>query len=212
MQLGTDWATLKSFAQARSLSIQYVTTPDTYYLWAIDGNAELYSQITIVSPTPNPSDQYDFEQNFMPSGNASPRGNYVQVLGKDSLTLTPFGAFSGTTLAANATTNWDITLPQTMTLKGAELYSPNSALGDYVSVTVLDTSNITGQGGTPTNPTVLGTYVLSWYIAPGIWNTVEDISISQPLPQGVILQLAYTSTGTTAPTAIVNFFSYVGTP
>ena len=51
MQIGTDWTTLKSFAQARKLSVQYIQTSDTYYLWAIDGPAEVCSQITIVSPS-----------------------------------------------------------------------------------------------------------------------------------------------------------------
>ena len=41
MQFGTDWTTLKNFAVARNLSVQYIATPDTYYLWAIDGSAEV---------------------------------------------------------------------------------------------------------------------------------------------------------------------------
>jgi len=68
MQIGVDWATLKSFAQERNLSIQYVQTSDTYYLWAIDGQAEVSGQISITGPAS--SDQSDFETNFKPTANA----------------------------------------------------------------------------------------------------------------------------------------------
>ena len=142
-----------------------------------------------------------------PLVNTSPP-KVVQVLGSDTLTLCPFGAFSGTTIVAGTTTNWDVPLPQTMTLRGASLFSSNATLGDWISVSVIDINNVTGAGANA----VLGQYVLSWYIVPGVWNTMEDISISQSLPSGMFLRFAYTSVGSTAPQAIVNFFSYVGTP
>jgi hypothetical protein len=67
MQIGTDWITLKSFAVARNISIQYVQTSDTYYLFAIDGPAELDSQISITSPAG--TDQTDFETNYKSNAN-----------------------------------------------------------------------------------------------------------------------------------------------
>lgn len=134
----------------------------------------------------------------------------IQVLGSDSLALCPFGGIISP--AAGTLTNCDIVLPTSFTLRGAQLFSPNAALGDWVAVSVIDKDNVTGQGGTSGSPTMLGTYAISYYIAAGIWNTVEDISISQTLPAGVYMRFAYTSIGTTPPTSIVNFLSYVGTP
>lgn len=67
MQIGTDWSTLKSFATSRGVSIQYVQTPDTYYIFAIDGPAEVACQITIESSAN--TDQSDFETNFKTNAN-----------------------------------------------------------------------------------------------------------------------------------------------
>lgn len=212
MQFRGKWSDLKAFATARGLSIQYLTIGNMYCLCAIDGAVEVLTQIPIVTPTPSGSDQADFETNFLSSTNKSPRGNVVQVLGSDTLTLCPFGAFSDTTLLANQTTNWDIELPQTMSLRGAKLFSPNATLGDWISVTVIDKTNVIGAGGTPDAPTVLGQYVISWYVVPGVWDEIEDVSISQQLPAGVFLRVAYTSVGSTAPQAVLNFISYLGTP
>lgn len=209
MQFKVAWSDLKAFATARGTPIQWIVIGSMYNIAAIDGPMEVTCVIPIKIPTPVGSDQADFETNYKSSGNGSPRSNIVQVLGKDTLTLTPFGAYSGTNLKANSISTWDVTLPQTMTLKGAEMYSPDAVLGDWCSVEVIDMANIVGAGGTPDNPTVLGVYVLSWYMAPGMWNRIEDVSISQPLPQGVTLRITYTSTGSVAPHAILNFFSYV---
>jgi len=212
MELSVDWTTVKNFASTRNISLQWILFNSNYFVWAIDGNAELCTQIPYISPTPSGSDQLDFETNYQTAGNESPRGSVVQVLGSDTLTLCPFGAFSGTTLQANATTNWDIPLPENMTLRGANMFSSNAQLGDWISVTVIDKTNITGQGGTTTSPTLLGTYVISWFLVPGLWNKIEDVSISETIPAGVFLRVTYTSTGSTPPTAILNLISYVGTP
>lgn len=210
MQINMGWSDLKAFATARNLSIQYVIANDLYYLAAIDGSMEITAQIPIVSPTPSGSDQSDFETNFMSASNTSPKGNVVQVLGIDTLTLCPFGAFSGTTLTANGLSIWDIPLPETMVLRGATFFSANATIGDWISIQVVDKDNITGQGGTPTNPTILGTYAISWYIMPGLVNAAEDVSISESLPQGIYMRINYNSIGTTAPVAVMNFISYVG--
>lgn len=200
------WTQLKQMINAQSLFYKYAQDDNSYTVSAYDGSS-LIAQTVIPF---NTSDAQDFAVNWQSNGNANIRPDIVQVLGKDVLTLTPFGAFSDTTLKKGQTVNWDIQLPQTMTLKGAELFSSNAVLGDWLVVTVVDKDNVLGYGGTPDNPTVLGSYVTSWYIAPGMWNSVEDVSISQPLQQGLYMRISYTSVGSaTDPQAIVNFFSYV---
>src|ERR1035437_10341242 len=73
MELNVDWTTIKDFVNARSLSVQYFAYQGTYFIWAFDGPVELMARIPIVSPTPNPSDQYDFETNFISFANSSPK-------------------------------------------------------------------------------------------------------------------------------------------
>lgn len=63
--LYVDWATLKSFVTAKSLSIQYVTIESTYRLRAIDGFFCLDCSIF----KDGNDDQVDFETNFKPAGN-----------------------------------------------------------------------------------------------------------------------------------------------
>jgi hypothetical protein len=85
-------------------------------------------------------------------------------------------------------------------------------MGDWFSVSVIDKNNIVGAGGTSDNPTILATYIASWYLMPGIENRIEDVSISQSLPQGLYMRVAYTSVGSVAPQVLINFITYVGTP
>lgn len=214
MRYNVQWPDLKAFAVERDLSIQWLVLNNTYCLAAIDGQLKLAAQIPIVTPTPDGSYQADFETNFKANGNSSPKGNTVVVLGKDSLSLCPYGASSldssgNTILKAGQTVAWDIPLPTTMVLRGATFYSADAEVGDWISVQVVDKDNVTGQGGTPTNPTILGSYALSWFIAPSVINKVEDVSISQSLPKGIYMRINYTSVGTKNPTAIINFISYV---
>jgi len=210
MELNTDWATIKAFVNTRSLSTQYFAYQGTYFIWAIDGSVELMTRIPIISPTPNPSDQYDFETNYQAAGNKSPHSNVIQILGADTLSLSPFGALISP--AANAITNCDIPIPMAVVLRGGVVFSPNSTMGDWFSVSVIDKNNVVGAGGTADNPTILATYIASWYLMPGVVNSVEDVSISQPLPSGLYMRVTYTSVGTVAPSVVVNFITYVGIP
>jgi hypothetical protein len=207
MTINVQWSSIKAFAMARNLSIQYVIANGSYYLAAIDGPMEMTCQIPMDGS--DTTDQTDFETNFMPSGNSSPKGNVVQVLGTDNLTLQPFGAIF--TATANTVTNCDIQLGTNYVLRGGVFFSQNSVMGDNLSVMIVDKDNVTGQGGTPTSPTVLGQYVTSWYVMPGVINEIEDISISEVLLQGLYLRVAYTSVSpSVSPVFTINLLSYVG--
>ena len=207
MRYKANWSDLKSFVTDRDISIQWTVNKGLYWLVAIDGNLEMTTQIPIVTPAISGSDQDDFEKNFKAVGNRSPHGNMVQVLGKDTLSLLPFAGIINP--AANTTTDCDIPIPFMTVVKGGILFSQNAAIGDYIVVEVIDKDNVLGQGASPENPLVLGQYVYKWYIMPGVPNVLEDISISQALPQGLYFRFTYTSVGSTAPTVLVNFISYV---
>lgn len=209
MQFKVGWPDLKAFAAQRGTPVQWIVIDGAYNIAAIDGAMEVVCTIPITNPAQTWSEQADFELNFKANGNASPRGNVVQVLGKDELTLCPFGAIN-LDMTPNDLTVWDIPLPATCVLRGGTLFSPNAAMGDWISVQVVDKDNVVGAGGTPDDPTILGIYVLSWYIMPGVDNKLEDVSISETLPQGVYVRINYTSVSSTAPQVIMNFLSYVG--
>lgn len=67
LQRKITWAILKSFVQARTLSIQYIDMDTFYMLWAFDGEFSLNMEIEKDGGT----EVTDFETNFKPAGNAS---------------------------------------------------------------------------------------------------------------------------------------------
>jgi len=67
MQITVLWSDLKAFANARSLSIQWVIVNGCYNLAAIDGSMELNAQIKIESPAN--ADQVEFETSYKNAGN-----------------------------------------------------------------------------------------------------------------------------------------------
>jgi hypothetical protein len=203
-----SWTQLKQLIVGSNLPYSWAQDDNSYTVICANGPFEMVTVIPSIDPM-NP-DLMDFKANYQNNSSPSLRSNVVQVLGADSLTLCPFGAMLSPT--AGTTTNCDIALPQTMVLRGGVFFSTNAVVGDWISISVVDKDNVLGYGGTPESPTILGTYVLSWFIMPGVENILEDVSISQSLPQGVYMRIAYTSVGTTAPTALINFISYVGTP
>lgn len=68
--INVDWATFKAFVQQRNVTIQHVTLPTRYRLWAFDGPMHLSCQLIIADPASE--DQQDFESNFRDNGNKSP--------------------------------------------------------------------------------------------------------------------------------------------
>lgn len=63
------WTAFKSFASARSLSIQYIDIDDHYYMWALDGL--IHFECSIYKNNPDTTDKLDFENNFKAAGNRS---------------------------------------------------------------------------------------------------------------------------------------------
>lgn len=91
MQINVSWSDLKAFISSRSLSIQWITAKDTYFLWAIDGPMELSAQIQISDPIEGGSDQEDFENNYKNNGNkklSEPRDSDGSPLNRVKITTT----------------------------------------------------------------------------------------------------------------------------
>ena len=100
MEISGQWSDIKSFATARSISIQYVlisgdspgALTGTYFIWAIDGPISLYTRIQQVNPVINPSDQYDFETNYISTANVPIA---TKITPKPFIDNTISGSFTG---------------------------------------------------------------------------------------------------------------------
>jgi len=211
MVINVSWSEIKAFAVARNLSIQWVQTNNVYYLAAIDGPVEITAVIPFASPTPDGSNQYDFETNFQAAGNKSPKAKVVQELGSDSYSIYPQGALFAA--PAGATTVYDLKLSTTLVARGGIIQSFNMTPGDWITVDVIDKDNVVGAGGTSDNPTLLDDYIPQWFMMTG-QNEVIDISISAPLPAGLYFRFTYHSVSTAGSPAgdtvvAANILSYV---
>jgi hypothetical protein len=137
---------------------------------------------------------------------ANPPTKVIQVLGQDSFSIWSQGVkFTAT---AGQATIYDFKLTQTVYARGGALCSFNVAAGDWITVDVIDKDNVTGQGGTPDNPTMLDDYIPTWYVMPG-QNLIEDISLSSPLPSGLYFRFTYHSVGVTDTIVVSNLLTYV---
>lgn len=67
MHINLQWSDLKAFAVTRSVSIQYFTANNIYYLAAADGSIEVTAQIPLDGTAT--SDQTDFETNYKTNAN-----------------------------------------------------------------------------------------------------------------------------------------------
>lgn len=77
-EVSCDWTNVKSFAQNRGLSIQYVDFNGNYYLSVIDKENNFSVGMIMSQEDPNNSDLQDFENNFKALGNTSFRsGQYA---------------------------------------------------------------------------------------------------------------------------------------
>ena len=204
MEISTEWSELKSFAIARNLSIQWILTNNTYFLWAIDGPVEISTQIRYANPTPDNSDQFDFETNFKPKGNVTVKTKMIQELGADSFNIYPFGILF--TAPLNKTTEYDYKIPFNVFLKGCAMLSSPGTIGDYISsIEVVDKDNILGLG----EGIVLGSYLNNWYVFPNMKNQVEDISLSQEVFANLYLRVIYVNVSLSLDTQVViNFIAY----
>jgi len=69
--IDVTWDDLKDFVDDRNLSIQYLDVGGLYHLYAFDDKFSMYTTIKHLDTTPDPSDQKDWEDNYLPSANQS---------------------------------------------------------------------------------------------------------------------------------------------
>ena len=64
-----SWTEFKDLLLSKAGMIQYYTQTNTYVIWFAEGDIYYIHEIGIISPTPDPSDQKDFEDNYKDDAN-----------------------------------------------------------------------------------------------------------------------------------------------
>jgi len=100
----------------------------------------------------------------------------------------------GYTFPAGATTSFDQVLSSTVRLQGGYYWVKNPALGDKVSLKVVDVDDILGGGA----GVVVSDYVTDMPVAP--WDHQQELESPTAglIPAGLYLRITYTSTGADA--------------
>lgn len=195
MEMVIDWATLKSFANDRSLTLQYVDVKGSYWIKAFDGPFVVSTVIDKVSPAS--SDQSDFETNFKPSANTSfTDGKNNQIFKPSGFNNSGGFRFRGTGIAGTATkdttTNIDYELTEARYINGVELLLKDHVFGDSVKFQVVDVDGTYYPAGT-----VLDEFGTDWYVDPDLCKQ-GTIRIEYPasIVTGLYIRIIYDSVGT----------------
>lgn len=198
------WTTFKSFVNTRGLSMQYLDLDDGFYhLAAVDGPFRLDYDIPKLSPTPEASEQLDFETNYKPYANR-PVSQAVYMQTAPQLYVVAPLAISFLAPANTTTTN-DTLLTAAHRFKGGEMYINNLTLGDYGQIQIIDKNNVLGLGANY----VLSDWIPKWFVFPGVTNTLDIAELSATVPPGVFLRIKYTNTALlTAATVYLNIRTY----
>lgn len=106
------------------------------------------------------------------------------------------------TATAGVTTTGDYKILNDSLIDGAVVLVKNSALGDKVTLQVIDIDNIIGYGAN----VVLGQYVTNWYINPDSTFQV-DLKSAYPakILAGLYLRVSYTSVGANNVDFLINY-------
>lgn len=182
------WADFKNFVDTRKVSIQWIETVNSYVLRAMDGPFILGVTLDKDIPTPDPSDQKDFEDNYKANSNKGVVQKMSQTLGEDSFGLEGVGYHM--TATKNSTTTHDLLLTKAYALKGGVAYfGPGCTEKDYMKCQIIDIDNILGFG----NNVVLDEYISKWYVHPLMAMVAEDVSIATLPAPGLYFRTIYTS-------------------
>ena len=130
---------------------------------------------------------------------------FQQAVAEDEVTDRPYG-WESFVNPANQSTVTNLKFEEAgLYLGGGVLYTADSAVGDYVSVKVVDVDGVYYPAGT-----VIKDYVHKWPVSPLGSTVLKSTSItSAAIPINVYLQVEYLSKGTVLPvTAIVGVSAY----
>jgi len=190
MKYSVDWPTLKAFAVARNLSIQWFVSGNLYLICAIDNKLVLKTQIPIVNPAPAESSQADFEANFKNSGNGilttttQPFASKVLQSGQ-SLYKRITGTSKSMQQGSN-TFSWVQSAYSHVKFTAIEVI--NAEIGDTCNLVVLDTSTGT-YSGIPSAP--LNQFAFNINLCPQFYRYQSEFDAD--IYQNLQIQIVYNS-------------------
>jgi len=193
----------KARVDTKTVFLQYILEGGYYTIWFDEAGTKYKCSIKYTTPTPEGSDQEDFEDNYKSSCNKK----------TENLTL-PDNAFSMQTdavaweftkndVSSNIfkIENHDVETFMFKYLSGADWKVFNSVKGDWAKFQVIDHDNILGMGV----DVVLKEYVRKKYV----WNETPTECVAMApgkILVGLYLRCIYTSVGTeTNPEMYINF-------
>jgi hypothetical protein len=190
-----NWTDFKTFVQARSLSIQWVSVGANYLLKASDGFFHL--DCLIPNDDALSSETVDFETNFQAAGNVKP-SEFVSVQALPSFGAKTF--LSGTTFkklfARNtgkpfAVTTGSNDLSYTATYPWAKitgLECIGAEIGDYAELRVYDNASGTYSG---VANALLNQFGYTLYLAKDYYR--RDSKFDSDIYVGMVLKITYNS-------------------
>jgi len=197
MNITKTWDELKALITAKSLKLQYELVKNKdYHIWVSENGTTYEMWMLKESPTPDPSDQKDFEDNYKDDCNAPIEMKtmddvpYVRVTDRTvGLVMHIHG--SEFTAAADTVTKDQMKFTQDIEIVGATMSCAGSHNGDVINMKVIDIDNVLGYGA----GVVLAQFAID---VPGELmegKLVEAISTSSStIPAGVYCSMEYTNT------------------
>jgi hypothetical protein len=187
-----SWTKLKSFIDDRALSVQFVEFDNSYWLKGIDGGFELECDL-LKSPT-DTTDLDDFETNYKPLGNQSPKQQVTTQYELNDKDL-HIACMSGDVDTGTGIAISQIVIPGTpgstdgRWVAGGEAFFDHADVKDRViAIDVVDVDNLLGLGA----GTVVKTYHdeevaeenRGWYIGVDQFDATGNAGIIEIEPMG----------------------------
>jgi hypothetical protein len=153
-----------------------------------------YCRLPKVTPTPDPSDQKDFEDNY--AAHASQRVPLaLDPIAVEKWMLAGYGVVGQCTAGGQKTL--DFTMPADLWIKGALVMTKDAEMGDWAEAHVYH----------PNGTTLIATFIHQWY-ASEKGEIVIDTEMASKIPTNFIVRVIYHSTGVTDVGIAINYKFY----
>ena len=184
-----DWSVMKGLIDSKGPCHQWLDLGNKYWIQFLDGAFKVECVIEKRTPTPDPSEQKEFEDSYKANGNKAVVAKAQMKLGEDAFGFHGVG-MQFTATAATTTKHYLQLDGFSDAVKGGQAwFDSNSSYKDKIRVFLEDKDNILGYGA----GFELGNYVKYWYVIPGSTLVVDDISVAMMPAPGLYLCVEYHS-------------------
>lgn len=202
-----NWTSFKTIIDDRNLHIQYIEINDMYYLSAFDSHFRIGCMILKVTPTPDPSDQKEFEDNYESECNERLEERGTIKLAKGEIEANSENSGIATILVKVPGTPGSV---DGRFIDGGTSWFESGDMGDWLEIHTSDEDNILGYGA----GFIVGSYTdtdvdsanQGWYLKPGEMTFASRITKHGWIPSGLYLKVVghKVSGGTLPDTMFIN--------